>query len=271
MTVLLAAGAIALSVILSFLLLLWWKQESLVFQPTGPPYPAALGATRVTYRTADGRELFGFVVGEPREDAQRIVIAFHGNADLAAWMIPWAEEVARRTGALVLLPEMRGYGGIPGPPTTRSAQLDASAALRFARDSLGATPRRLVFFGHSLGSALAAELAAEMLPSSLVLQAPFSSARAMARIVTAPAIEVVWGLISRVHYDTEASVRALDAPVWVAHGDRDLIIPARMGELVFAAARTKGELLMVNGAGHNDVALVAGERYWTWLARAIRE
>lgn len=267
--VLLSAASLAIGLVVALVLLIWWKQESLVFQPTGPPYPAALGSARVTYRASDGRELFGFVVGERRGAAQKIVIALHGNADLAAWQIPWAEQVARRTGALVLLPEMRGYGGIPGPPTTAGARLDASAALRFARDALGATPRRLVLFGHSLGSAMAAELAAEMPPAALVLQSPFSSARAMARIVVAQPVELVWGLISRVHYDTEARVRALGAPVWVAHGDRDVVIPVRMGRDVFVAARVKGELLIVAGAAHSDVPLVGGQTYWAWLARAI--
>jgi fermentation-respiration switch protein FrsA (DUF1100 family) len=57
--------------------------------------------------------------------------------------------------------------------------------------------------------------------------------------------------------------------VWVAHGDRDIIIPVRMGREVFAAAAVKGELLIVAGAGHNDVADAGGRDYWRWLARAI--
>jgi fermentation-respiration switch protein FrsA (DUF1100 family) len=57
--------------------------------------------------------------------------------------------------------------------------------------------------------------------------------------------------------------------VWVAHGDRDLIIPVRMGREVFEAAAHRGELLIVPGAGHNDVADVGGRDYWRWLARAV--
>ena len=57
--------------------------------------------------------------------------------------------------------------------------------------------------------------------------------------------------------------------MWVAHGDRDLVIPVRMGREVFAAARHPGELLIVPGAGHNDVAEVGGEAYWGWLTRAL--
>ena len=42
-----------------------------------------------------------------------------------------------------------------------------------------------------------------------------------------------------------------------------------MGREVFAAAENKGELLIVRGAGHNDVAEVGGPAYWSWLDRAV--
>jgi hypothetical protein len=42
-----------------------------------------------------------------------------------------------------------------------------------------------------------------------------------------------------------------------------------MGRDVYAAARVKGALLLVEGAGHNDVPSVAGDRYWDWLAGAL--
>jgi fermentation-respiration switch protein FrsA (DUF1100 family) len=112
-----------------------------------------------------------------------------------------------------------------------------------------------------------AELAASA-PPRLVLQSPFSSARDVATSVRSR-VSVFWGLISRVHFDTNARVAALDVPVSVAHGDKDLIIPAEMGREVFAAARRPGELLIVPGAGHNDVPEVGRRTYWTWLVRAV--
>jgi pimeloyl-ACP methyl ester carboxylesterase len=57
--------------------------------------------------------------------------------------------------------------------------------------------------------------------------------------------------------------------VSVAQGEGDVVIPVRMGRAVHAAARRKGELLIVRGAGHNDVTSVAGDGYWSWLAGAL--
>ncbi len=184
-------------------------------------------------------------------------------------MVPWAVELSDRTGASVLLPEYRGYGALPGRPTYAGAQADARAAHAQALSILRARPSRLVVFGHSLGSAIAAELAASTGPSALILQAPFTSARAMASRLLVPTFPPVWQAISRVHYDTIARVRRLDLPVYVAHGMRDRVIPVAMGRAVHAAAKVPGELLLVPEAGHNDVPDRTPEQYWRWLASAV--
>ena len=198
-----------------------------------------------------------------------LVIAFHGNAELAEWMVPWALELHTRTRATVLLPEYRGYGALSGRPTYAAARADALAAFTYAQSAFRSPPARLVLFGHSLGSAVAVELAAVARPAALVLQAPFTSARAMAARLLVPTFTPVWQGISRVHYDTVARVGQLEMPVHVAHGMRDRIVPAAMGRAVHAAARKPGELLLVPDAGHNDVPERAPERYWRWLVHAV--
>jgi uncharacterized protein len=251
---------------------LWRNQERVVFQPPSIPVEAPHPAKRVEYRAADGHALFGYVVtGSGREVATRrtLVIAFHGNAEVAAWSVPWASELSERAGVTVFIPELRGYDGIPGPPTYLSAASDARGALDYARSL---QPERIVLFGHSLGTAIAAEAAVAMqpaAPAALVLQSPFTSARDMATRMLVPPIPGLWRRISRVHYDTRAIVASLDCPVHVSHGARDLNIPARMGREVHAAAKNPAALLIVENAGHNDVADVGGDRYWRWLVDAV--
>ncbi len=250
------------------LLAVWRFQERVVFQPPGRVDPTSVNARQVQYRSADGVDLFAYVVGECAPTST-IVIAFHGNAELARWSVPWASEVVRQTGACVVIPEYRGYDGVVGVPNYQGSAADARAALAFVRDSLHATPDRTVYFGHSLGSAIAAELAAFAAPRALILQAPFSSARAMGQRMFLPGLVMFWGAVSRVHFNTVDRVRALPVPVWVSHGDNDFVIPVRMGREVFSAAKEPAELLIVKGAGHNDVAVRGGADYWAWLRRAI--
>ena len=251
---------------------MWRYQERVVFQPPGTNPEAPAPARRVEFNAADGHRLFGFVVDPktPQPGQRTVVIVFHGNADLAAWQVPWAREIAERMGVTVFVPEYRGYAGIPGSPTYASAAADARGAFTYARTALG--PGDVVLYGHSLGSAVASELAAGDARGSartLVLVSPFTSARAMSARMLVPPIPGLWDWISRVHYDTRARVAEIETPVYVSHGTRDINIPVRMGRDVFAAARKPGRLLIVEGAGHNDVVEVGGERYWTWLAQAI--
>jgi uncharacterized protein len=265
MAILLALAWVAITT-----LWLWRHQERVVFQPPGATADAPAPARRVVFQAADGPPLFGYVISPAGSAPTAVVIAFHGNADLAAWTVPWASELVERAGVTVFIPEYRGYAGIPGPPTYESIGADARVALDFARTQWPAAD--FVLFGHSLGSAVATELAASMRaapPAALALQSPFTSARDMAARLLLPPIPWIWRLISRVHYDTRAVVAGLDVPVSVAHGTRDLNIPSRMGVQVFRAARQPASLLLVQGAGHNDVADVGGERYWQWLAAAV--
>lgn len=258
-----------IAAILVPILILWWRQERITFQPPAPPYNDAGGSPRVAFTCADGVEIFGYLLGGQQESG--LLIAFHGNADLAVWQIPWAREVSARSGWRVLLVEYRGYAGNPGSPSYLAVQSDARAALAFARDSLGIPAARLAYFGHSLGSGVATELATEAPPAALILQSPFTSAPDMARIIVARPIALVWKMVSRVHYDTAAHVANLDCIVHVAHGDRDTIVPVRMGRRVHAVAKKKGQLLIVPGAGHNDVAARGGVDYWRWLVSALTD
>ena len=247
----------------------WAWQERIVWQP--PPHAQSqqgMAALRLDYTASDGQRLHAYLVGDPSH-ARGLLIAFHGNAELAVWNIGWAQEVERRTGWAVLLPEYRGYGGLPGTPSYAGSGHDADAAWRLAQAQPGADPARIAYYGSSLGTAVASELAARHPPTVLLLHAPFTSAREMSGGMGLPLLPVLWPLIGRVAFDTRARVATLHAPVWVAHGARDAVIPAHMGRAVHAAARVKGELLLMPSAGHNDVLDVAGGEYWRWLERGL--
>ena len=275
----LAAAAAEVAAACVGVALLWAPQERLVWQPPRlrewdrlpPP-----GAVRLDFASADGQPLAAWAVEPADVEASGTLLAFHGNAELAEWSVPWARAVARRTGWRVVLPEYRGYAGLGGTPAYAHSAPDAWAVAAAvgrrwpAEDRGGPT----ALFGHSLGSAVAAELAVALAragrtPGALVLQSPFTSVRAMARMDGWPGAARLWSRVGRVHFDTAARAAELDVPVWVAHGALDAIVPAWMGRRVFAAARRPGDLLVVEHAGHNRLAERGAARYWAWLARAL--
>jgi pimeloyl-ACP methyl ester carboxylesterase len=262
------AVLIVLGLLLGFLVLLWWSQERILFQPPGL-YEAPVESGRVHYKAADGQQLVGFVVGDPKT-APGVLICFHGNADLAVWQLDWAREVERHTHYAVFLAEYRGYMSLGGSPTYSNTKLDAQAAYDHLVSTFGVERGRIAYFGHSLGSGIATELAEIHPPRALVLQSPFTSAQAMARRVVSTPMILGWRAISRIHFDTRQAVSRLDVPVSVAHGKRDRIVPFQMGVEVYQAARRKGEFLPLDKAGHNDVAEVGGDQYWRWIKAALR-
>jgi pimeloyl-ACP methyl ester carboxylesterase len=265
----------------------WWRQERIAYQPPRERPSCPPHVRRIDYAAADGQPLFALIL-EPDVAPRGVLLAFHGNADLAVWQVPWAREVARQTGWCVVLAEYRGYGGLSGVPSYVGVRDDAraawSAAQRVADDlELHAAPFAL--FGHSLGSAVAIELAAEIADASsctdtdkltpgdriaaVVLQSPFTSARDMARIVSNRPVQVVWRVIARVHYDTRTCLERIDTPISIAHGALDWLVPIGMGRELFARARRPGHLLVAEHAGHNDVAEASGQRYWQWFRTAL--
>lgn len=261
------AALVALALLLGLLALLWQSQERILFQP--PRFhenPVETG--RASYRASDGQFLTSFIVGDP-QSASGVLLCFHGNADLAMWQLEWAHSIEARSGYAVMLAEYRGYMSLGGKPTYSTTKLDALAAYNYLQSAFGIDGTQMAYFGHSLGSAIAVELAEVHRPRALLLQAPFSSARAMARLIVTPPVALVWRAISRIHFDTTRVVSRLDVPVSVSHGKRDRIVPFRMGLEVYDAAKKKGQLLVVEKAGHSDVAEVAGEEYWRWIITAL--
>jgi uncharacterized protein len=269
MTTALTLVAVVVVAYVGILGLLWRFQERIVFQPPVNPEAPDTATSTIAYTSADGIELVAHVV-EPDGASTALVIAFHGNAMISRWMIPWAREVARRFHATVVLPEYRGYDGLSGTPSYEGAAADAAAALAAVRERFGKPPAEMVYYGHSLGTAIATELAVSHPPRALLLESPFTSARDMAARWPIVGLGFFWPAISRVHYETGRHVMTLEVPIHVTHGERDIIIPSRMGREVHGAARKKGQLLMLPEAGHNDVAIVGGDAYWRWVGEAIQ-
>jgi len=281
--VLLTLAIVALGVFLFMVLMVatvWWRQERIAYQPP-PENPAPPGSVRRTsFIASDGQPLYAYIVDPPSSASSTlgVLLAFHGNADLATWQIPWAQEAATRTGWRVVLAEYRGYGGLRGVPDYEGIRRDSRAAWNCARECFEGAPGLIGVFGHSLGSAVAAELASDLVdenatatPAVLLLQSPFTSARDMVRIVSTRPVQLLWNVITRVHYDSRTRLARLKTPVWIAHGVRDWLIPVAMGRELYQTALRPGRLLLVNDAGHNDVDERGEETYWQWLSDALAE
>lgn len=263
--VFIAAAALLISVVG----IVWTQQRRLIYFPFGAvPDARAIGlegVVPVTFPTRDGLTLTGwFVTRTHTPDAT--VIVFNGNAGNRAFRAPLAAALAR-TNLAVLLFDYRGFGGNPGSPAEDGLRLDARAARDYVVGRSGGHGDRVVYFGESLGTAVATELAVEHPPAALILRSPFTSMTDVGRHHY-PVLPVRWLLRDR--YVTIDRIAHVKAPVMVIGGDADSIVPIAQTRRVFEAARQPKSLLVIEGADHNDDTLLSGREMIDGVVRFLK-
>lgn len=256
-----------LAVVAAVLAILWFAQRSLIYFPEGhAPAPAAVGlpqAEVVNFTTDDGVDLEAWYVAAREPSADRAIIVFNGNAGNRSHRAVLGALFAE-LGFATLLVDYRGYGGNPGLPSERGLYRDARAALRYLAGRGDVNLARIVYFGESLGAAIAIELAKEYPPAALILRSPFSSMAAMgARHY--PFLPV--RLLLRDRYPSIDRIGQVRCPVLVIAGDADRIVPLDDTQHLFEAAPEPKRLVVIEGADHNDEELAAGPQ----VLSAIRQ
>jgi fermentation-respiration switch protein FrsA (DUF1100 family) len=261
MTVLVVLGAV-----LAIGAGMWAAQRRLIYFPDRRTPVFDLGGAgweEVAFTTSDGLTLHGWYTAPPPGAA--VVIVFSGNAGNRGDRAPLGMSLAAE-GLGVLLTDYRGYGGNPGDPTESGLHADAAAAASFIHSR--APEHDLVYFGESLGSAVAIGLAVEHPPAALVLRSPFTS------MVDVGRRHYPWfpvGSLLKDRYPSLERLGAVPAPVLVIAGDADSIVPVDQSRAIYDAAGDSKELLVIRGADHNDPELVHGPEVVSVTARFIEE
>jgi len=250
MTILAKLALTAVLVYAALCAALFLMQRRMLYVPDRTAVtPAEAGleqAQEVTVTTADGLALTGWWL--EAADDRPVLLYFQGNGGSIAGRAGKAE-IMRTNGYSVLLAGYRGYGGNPGSPSEAGLIADGAAWLDHLLDR-GFRPGQFVLYGESLGSGVATALAAERDVGAVVLEAPFSSIRAIAekRYWFVP---VRWLL--RDPFDSLARIGRVTVPLLIVHGDADTLIPLEHGERLFAAANEPKRLEIIKGATHTSL------------------
>jgi alpha-beta hydrolase superfamily lysophospholipase len=164
----------------------------------------------------------------------------------------------QRMGFAVLAIDYRGFGRSDGElPSEAQAYEDAQAAWRHLR-LLEPDARRRFVYGHSLGGAVAIELATRNDDvAGLIVESTFTSMADMAEKMGYGGLQLV--LTQR--FDSMAKVAAVKAPILFVHGTSDRFVPAEMSERLYAAAPEPKRLLLVENGNHGNASAVAFEKY----------
>ena len=129
---------------------------------------------------------------------------------------------------------------------------DARGALDFLH-AQGWRNDTMIFFGQSLGSAVALQLALESRPRGLVMESSFTSMKEMVKHV-APFGYYTIGWWAMDHpFDNLAKIGRIGVPLLLIHGDQDSLVPLEMAQRLFARAPEPKRLHIINEGGHCNV------------------
>ena len=236
--------------------LLWSQQRRLIYFPSPGPVPSAAtvlpNGRDVVIETDDGIRLGAWYF--PVAAEAPAVLVFNGNGGDRSMRWPLAAAL-NRMGLSVLLFDYRGYGGNPGSPSEDGLAADARAA----QEWLAAQPgvEQIVYFGESLGAAVAVGLAVQRPPAALILRSPFTS------LADVAAVHYPWLPVRRVLLDRYPSIdriASVRAPLLVIAGDSDDIVPEQLSRRLYEAANAPKRYVVVPGAGPNDPARLDGTK-----------
>ncbi len=243
-----AMVAIAAIAYTLFLGALYYKQERLIF-PGRPlasdhqfQFDQRFEELRIPVAGAT-LDALHFMQEQPRG----LVFFLHGNGgNLQTWTT--GIDFYRRVNYDLFMLDYRGYGKSTGAIDSE-AQLNAD--VRAAWDAIAPRYRGkpIVIYGRSLGTGLAVKLAADVNAQLLVLVSAYSS------LVTAAKEEYPFAPEWLLKYPlrTDQLIGALNMPIVLLHGSEDRRIPLAHSQRLAALARSPVELIVVDGAGHNDI------------------
>jgi uncharacterized protein len=248
----------------ALVVLAWGFQRHLIYLPDRS-IPAPPGdVTEVGLSTADGLDLVAWHLASDG-DAVVTVLVTPGNAGNRALRLPLARGLVER-GHDVLLLEYRGYGGNPGRPDEEGLRLDALAARDHLVSDAGVEPDRLVVLGESIGTGVAAALAAAEPPAALVLRSPFPS---LADVAAGHYPFLPVRTLLRERYPVTDQLAGLDVPVLVVAGGADTIVPTAGSRQVAEALDAR--YVELPGVDHNDRALLDGADYLDAVDAFVRQ
>ncbi len=243
-TILIVLFSLPVTLYITFCGVLFFEQRQFIFAPTAirlhqPPDGSGYQSLAVA---VPGLGVLTDWWTPPASPAMPTVVFFHGNAaDRTDFMS--LGMLLHQHGWGVVLASYRGYSGNPGTPTEAGLLADARATIATVKPRAG----RIIVWGHSLGSGVAAQMASEGLASGLVLESPYTSVADLGARQF-PYIPV--HLLSLDPFDTLSLLDRIRVPVLIFHSADDPEIPFAMGQELAERFGARASFVKMNGVGH---------------------
>ena len=251
---------------------LWFGQTKLIFMPTKEitTTPAEFNAkfedVWIPVQTETGTEnIHAWWMPNAEQEKlnlrdRRVLLYLHGNGRNVGANAKHANRL-QGYGFSVLLIDYRGYGKSEGGfPSETSVYTDAQTAWNYLIQK-GYRPEQIMIYGHSLGGAVAIDLAVKNPQAKgMIVDGSFTSISELASREPKYRVFPIDLLIHQ-RIDSIAKVNSLKTPVLYIHGTADEIIPVAMGQRLYEATPSRKQLMLVPNAGHNNTAATNEANY----------
>ena len=205
------------------------------------------------------------------------VLYFHGSRWNLTGQLTRIRQL-HEFGFSVLAIDYRGFGQSPGGvPSEQSVYEDARIAWKRFTELVPDSSERFIY-GHSLGGAVAVDLAAELdrvtaeggaePARGLIVESSFTTLVDVAKALSYSWVPAQWILSQK--FDTLDKITQVKMPVLFVHGAADRFIPARFSQALYDAARAPKKLLVVEGATHNNSMRIGSSEYRDALRALFR-
>lgn len=237
---------IPLGIYAALLVVMYLRQESLIFQPDSLPqdHRFAVSGLDEVQIPVEGATLHARHLKLP--NPRGVVFFLHGNGgNVDSWVT--GVDFYRRINYDLFILDYRGYGKSSG---RISSEAELHADVRRAWDFVAPqyANKIKVIFGRSLGTGLAAKLAADVNPDKAVLVSPYISMRAMVHEV----YPFVPGALLRYPLRTDEYLPKINSPVLLIHGDHDELIPVAHTKQLKQLS-SLAEAIIITGGRHADL------------------
>lgn len=214
------------------------------------PARDSLSYQEIWFPSRDGVQLNAwFVPGKPERP---LVLFFHGNAGNLSDNLEYLK-LLHGQGFPIFIFDYRGYGRSQGAPRRENdLYQDARGALSYL-EGQGWQHEKMIFFGQSLGAAVALQMALESPPAGLVMESSFTSMDEIVQYLAPLAYYTVgwWGI--DLPFDNLAKINQVMVPLLLIHGDKDTVVPVEMGRRLFARGGAPKMLHIISEGGHCNV------------------
>lgn len=201
----------------------------------------------ITIRAEDNVLLHGWFVRNTEAAASPLLIYYGGNAEEVSHMVSWADKFP---GYSLLLMNYRGYGLSQGTPSEKNLKQDAVQIFEAITELEDIDGTHIILMGRSIGTGVAAHVAAEKDVRGVILVTPYDNLVNVAQN-SFKIFPLSWFMRNR--FETDAVAPDIDAPMLALIAENDAIIPKTSSLNLVEQWGGRAQSVIVPGAGHNDI------------------